>query len=263
MMIIKRHNDAGLGSNIVTMLESCEDLNRKNMLHNNDGSCKEIYFDFRTSCYNGFNISSLLVNDSQSKFQDKPLIKWYRIGDWYDNFDNRNQYILNQINREKYHLENFLKIKPELYESDKILIDRYDLKNHIAVYFRGSDKKTESRRNNINDYVKVIKILDDKILSSGDKIIRKLYIQSDEQWFYTEMRKIFGNRITDITLFSRGNGTPLHYMGQSALETFSIMNCLASTPYLICCRSNVSHVAIILRPDGLENTYYVEDYLNV
>ncbi len=129
------------------------------------------------------------------------------------------------------------------------IIKNYPIKESVCVYFRGTDKKQEYPRPDMDKYI--------TFLSSYPSTTPFL-VQSDEQSFIDLMKEKFPTQAWSLPFITTGNdGKPLHYHANynDLKEIISLTLIMASTSYFIGNVSNITHVVVLIRDD--DNYEYI------
>jgi len=124
------------------------------------------------------------------------------------------------------------------------------IKDSICVYFRGSDKNTESSRPIIKKYQDYL----NKFSSSVP-----FWIQSDEQSIIDEFKTLYPYQAWSLPFITTSkNGQPLHIDSSidQMKEIALLMMLMSSSKFFVGNISNISHSVILIRKDN--NYFYIE-----
>lgn len=148
----------------------------------------------------------------------------------------------NILLRKKFAFDSIFKLKNlEHFES---LANRFTSTKTLGIQVRGTDKHNE-----------IIPVRLERLFEVVHEFIEKyeiesIFIATDDDYYYGELRQKFGNKVTRNLEHSISmNGKPLHLnfrRGQINREMIEDVYVLSKCPYFLYSFSNVSHLALIM-----------------
>jgi hypothetical protein len=220
----RRHGDrAGIGSFLTTIIIGLANINYEG----------DAVFEFYPENYHCSH-DDILVNPDLAVVERRYLMDLFNLNPEH----NKAHYSLENLQKWHRYWNKYIHFRREIISVIPDLARKYKVTKCTCVYFRGNDKKTETKRVSYDDYLPLIP-------EDGP-----LWIQSDEQKFIEYMIEKYPDRaffIEEFPLSGREYGEHHEAEKEDAFDIIRIIHLMAMAPRIVSNISNVIHVALIIR----------------
>jgi len=280
LKIIKDNSAVGLGSTILRVLHNLQHLSDdrilyfeiNNLLYSSQGNTWNKFF------YQPFENNKDEIKSLFKKGDYEIETCWYKCGKFvlsYGKDQDKDQFLNRDfVSPLRKIIQKYFKIKKEIAEiGDTFIKNNNDMQNVLSVHKRGTDHFVSgghaAGQKHLMDYKAVIKPSIERALK--DKKCDKIFLATDEQETYDNVKRDFGNILLkyNTELIPTGSDGGLHYsnaysdenkkykLGVDMLTDVTIM---AACKYSLCMKSNVSILNILLRDNY--NYEFIDNHID-